>query len=54
MSLNLKKFVKEKTVNELTVLNRFTGGEDYFLNFEYLFLNLSIRPAVSTNLDLPV
>jgi hypothetical protein len=27
---------------------------NYFLNFEYLFLNLSIRPAVSTNLDFPV
>ena len=26
----------------------------YFLNLEYLFLNLSMRPAVSTNLDLPV
>lgn len=26
----------------------------YFLNLAYLFLNLSIRPAVSTNLDFPV
>ncbi len=27
---------------------------NYFLNLAYLFLNLSILPAVSTNLDLPV
>jgi hypothetical protein len=30
------------------------GCLNYFLNLAYLFLNLSIRPAVSTNLDLPV
>ena len=28
--------------------------ENYFLNFSYLLLNLSIRPAVSISLDLPV
>lgn len=27
---------------------------DYFLNFAYFDLNLSIRPAVSTNFILPV
>ena len=26
----------------------------FFLNLEYLFLNLSILPAVSTNFDFPV
>ena len=34
----------------LTIFFRLT----YFLNLAYLVLNLSIRPAVSTNLDFPV
>jgi len=29
-------------------------SKNYLLNFEYLVLNLSILPAVSTNLALPV
>lgn len=32
----------------------FHESKNYFLNLEYLVLNLSIRPAVSISLDLPV
>ncbi len=32
----------------------FKNQEAYFLNLAYLVLNLSILPAVSSNLDFPV
>jgi len=57
-------FKKEITVKKNCIKNKKTSEKIrgfcirikvlYFLNFEYLFLNLSIRPAVSISLDLPV
>lgn len=45
---------KTKKAPNFWRLYRNLAQENYFLNLAYLFLNLSIRPAVSNNLDFPV
>ena len=49
-----KQINKKKPLENRKVLLKFEHNKYYFACLAYLVLNLSIRPAVSISLDLPV